>query len=255
MSPKADLKAKNKRLLLSKHLSFKDTCKFYVAQWLVALGKLTHDDFTKSELHVFLKDSFPYDCKFNIPIGEGSLSILEGNITLDNENNRIGLQCLAAIKIEAAATTLYRAHLIFTVSAVPHYEKITNTLSLKDISTDSVTLVNDDYAFIKDTQFIINRFFPKTVNSLINSTLKSALSVLSAGTADIAADYLKLYLTGSKQAILDYHIPQIDSAIKKQLAQQDLSHTMRENHWREALFAKLGKSVRVEDDVLRFYLR
>ncbi|HAM16921.1 MAG TPA: DUF1439 domain-containing protein, partial [Alteromonas macleodii] len=34
----------------------------------------------------------------------------------------------------------------------------------------------------------------------------------------------------------------------------DLSHTMRNDHWREVLFSKAGQNVRVEDDVLRFYL-
>ena len=43
-------------------------------------------------------------------------------------------------------------------------------------------------------------------------------------------------------------------AIKKQIKQEDLSHTMRHDHWREVLFSKAGQNVRVEDDVLRFYL-
>ena len=70
----------------------------------------------------------------------------------------------------------------------------------------------------------------------------------------MASEYLKLYLSGSKQAILDYHKPQIDNAITRQLTQDDLSHRMRDTQWREVLFARLGKNVRVEDNVLRFYL-
>ena len=41
----------------------------------------------------------------------------------------------------------------------------------------------------------------------------------------------------------------------KQITQKDLTHTMRDNHWREVLFSKLGQNVRVEEGVLRFYLR
>jgi hypothetical protein len=54
--------------------------------------------------------------------------------------------------------------------------------------------------------------------------------------------------------VLDYHIPHIHNAIKKQITQEALSHTMRDDHWREVLFSKLGQNVRVEDNVLRFYL-
>lgn len=217
-------------------------------------GKLTHDDFTKSELHDLVKGSFPYSFTFDIPMGTGTVTVLEGNITLDSESNRIGLQCLAALNIVVATTTIYRAHIVFTVSASPYYDKNMSTLYLTGVATDSVTLVNDDYALIKDTQFLMSRLFPKSVNSLLGGSLKSALSLFSAGTSDMAADYLKVYLSGSKQAVLDYHIPLINNAIKKQIKQEDLSHTMRNDHWREVLFSKAGQNVRVEDDVLRFYL-
>ncbi|MEC9430656.1 MAG: DUF1439 domain-containing protein [Pseudomonadota bacterium] len=239
---------------MTKNLSFKDKCKVYLAQWLVKWGKLTHDDFTKSELHDLVKGSFPYSFTFDIPMGTGTVTVLEGNITLDSESNRIGLQCLAALNIVVATTTIYRAHVVFTVSASPYYDKNMSTLYLTDVTTDSVTLVNDDYALIKDTQFLMSRLFPKSVNSLLGGSLKSALSMFSAGTSDLAADYLKVYLSGSKQAVLDYHIPLINTAIKKQIKQEDLSHTMRHDHWREVLFSKAGQNVRVEDDVLRFYL-
>ncbi|WP_394223239.1 DUF1439 domain-containing protein [Alteromonas gracilis] len=237
------------------NLSFKDKCKIYLAQWLVKWGKLTHDDFTRQELQSLIKDSFPYTFTFEIPVGTGTVTVLEGNITLDSENNCIGLQCLASLNIEVAATTIYRAHVVFNLTASPYYDKNTSTLYLTKLSTESVTLVNDDYALIKDTQFLLTRFFPKSVNSLFGGPLKSALSLFSAGTSDIAADYLKLYLSGSKQAVLDYHTPQIHNAIKKQITQEDLSHTMRQDQWREALFSQIGQNVRVEEDVLRFYLR
>ena len=239
---------------MTNNLSFKDKCKVYLAQWLVKWGKLTHDDFTKSELHDLVKGSFPYSFTFDIPMGTGTVTVLEGNITLDSESNRIGLQCLAALNIVVATTTIYRAHVVFTVSASPYYDKNMSTLYLTGVATDSVTLVNDDYALIKDTQFLMSRLFPKSVNSLLGGSLKSALSMFSAGTSDLAADYLKVYLSGSKQAVLDYHIPHINNAIKKQIKQEDLSHTMRHDHWREVLFSKAGQNVRVEDDVLRFYL-
>lgn len=238
----------------SSELTFKERIKLWLAQVLVKWGKLTHDDFTRQELQDLVQDVLPYTFHFDIPVGAGKISVLEGNITLDNSQNRLGIQCLASLNVEVAKSTIYRAHVIFSLSATPRYESSVSTLYLVDLTTDSITLVNDDYALIKDTQFLISKFFPKQVNSLLGKPLRSALSLMTAGTSDIAANYLSLYASGSKQAVLDYHKPQIHHAIAKQFSQDDLSHTMRASQWREVLFSRLGKSVRVEDDVLRFYL-
>ena len=235
-------------------LTLNDRIKLFIAQWMVKLGRLTHDDFTKAELQALLEDIFPYMFSLDIPVGTGTVNVLEGNITFDNENNRIGIQCLASLKIEIAKTTVYRAHFIIALSATPHYDVATQTLYLTELSTDAITLVNDDYALLRDAQFVLTKLFPKPVNTLFSAPLKSALSLFTAGTSDIASEYMQVYLSVSKQAVLDYHKPKIDLAIKKQLTQQDLSHTMRQEHWRELLFSRLGKSVRVEDSVLRFYL-
>ena len=180
--------------------------------------------------------------------------MLEGNVTLNSKQNRIGIQCLAALNVEVAKSTIYRAHVIFSLSATPRYNKEKATLFLEDLTTDNITLVNDDYALIKDTQFIISKFFPTQVNTLLGKPLRSALSLITAGTSDIAANYLQLYTGGSKQAVLDYHKPQIHNAITSQFTPDDLSHSMRASQWREVLFSRLGKSVRVEENVLRFYL-
>ena len=235
-------------------LTLNNRIKLFIAQWMVKLGRLTHDDFTKSELQALLSDVFPYVFSLDIPIGTGTVNVLEGNITFDNEKNRIGIQCLASLKVEIAKNTVYRAHVVIALSAQPHYDVSAKTLYLTKLSTDAITLVNDDYALLRDTQFLMTKFFPKQVNTLFGAPLKSALSLFTAGTSDIASNYLQVYLSGSKQAVLDYHKPKIDLAIKTHLTQQDLSHTMRHEHWRELLFSRLGKSVRVEDNVLRFYL-
>ena len=180
-------------------------------------------------------------------MGTGTVTVLEGNITLDSESNRIGLQCLAALNIVVATTTIYRAHVVFTVSASPYYDKNLSTLYLTGVATDSVTLVNDDYALIKDTQFLMSRLFPKSVNSLLGGSLHAALSLFSAGTSDMAADYLKVYLSGLKQAVLDSH-PSLNS-IKKRL-------TGRLKPYRVTTIGagavQSWQNVRVEDDVLRF---
>lgn len=77
--------------------------------------------------------------------------------------------------------------------------------------------------------------------------------MVTVGTSDQAVEYLKLYLSGSKQAVLDFHKPQIEKAILDKMATLPLHHIMREDQWREVLFARYGKTVRVEPSSLRFY--
>jgi hypothetical protein len=240
--------------MITTQLTLKDRITLFIATWLVKFGKLNHDDFTQAELQTLIEDAFPYQFTFDIPVGVGTVNVLEGKVTLDNTANRVGLQCLAAVQIEVAASTIYRAHIVFALSATPHYDPNAETLYLTNLTTDTLTLINDDYAFIRDTQFLLSKFFPKGINSLLGKPLRSALSLFTAGTSDKASEYLKLYLSGSKQAILDYHKPQIDNAVTRQLTQDDLSHRMRDTQWREVLFARMGKNVRVEDNMLRFYL-
>jgi hypothetical protein len=235
-------------------MPFKDRCKLLIARLLIKLGKLRFDDFTKEELHELIADLFPHRFPLNIPIGTGSVNVQEGEIAFDNENNKLVLQCLATINIDVANNTLYRAHLVVVSSAKPQYDEISKTVLLTHVNIDTITLVNDNYALIQDSRYLLNKFFPQGINNLVTSSLRSAMSLFTVGTSDVAADYLKLYLSGSKQAVLDYHKPQINQAIQSELNTANLSHTMRESHWREALFARVGKSVRVEDDRLRFYL-
>lgn len=179
--------------------------------------------------------------------------LTSGKISLNAPDNRLCLQLLASITITIAETTIYRAHLIITLSASPHYNKTESTLYFIDKQVDNIAMVNDDYALLKDTQFLLSRFVPGNLDALFGRSLKSILSLVTVGTSDQAVEYLKLYLSGSKQAVLDFHKPQIEKAILDKMATLPLHHIMREDQWREVLFSRYGKSVNVEQQALRFY--
>lgn len=174
-------------------------------------------------------------------------------MTFNAPDNRLCIQLLASITINVAETTIYRAHLIITLSASPDYNKHESTLYFIDKQVDNIIMVNDDYALLKDTQFLLSRFVPGNLDSLLGRSLKNILSLVTVGTSDQAVEYLKLYLSGSKQAVLDFHKPQIEKAILDKMATLPLHHIMREDQWREVLFARYGKTVRVEPSSLRFY--
>lgn len=225
-----------------------------IAGWgLVRLGKLTHDDFTQAELNALIAPHFPQRFPIRPPIGNGTVTLHRGQVTLNETTNRIGVQALASLEVSALSANIYRAHVMVTASCAPHYDAGTATLHLNSVRFEGARLINDDYALIKDTRFLIDKLLPGGIGDLLSQSVIGGLSVLSGGVSSQALDYLRLYLNGSMQRILDYHRPQIEAVMQEALAQTPLHHTMRQDHWREYLFSRLGQRVGVEDNRLRFY--
>lgn len=234
-------------------LTFKARCKFLFARLMIKLGKLKHDDFTKEELESSLNDLLPHEFHFDIPVGIAKVSLLEGTVNFDESHQTINGQLLASIVIQSAATTLYRAHMVVVLGATPVYDKSTKSVSLQAITFEHITLINDDYALIGDTQSLLSAFLPSNLNTLLGKTVQSALSLVTAGTSTKVQNYLTLFMAGSKQAILDYHTPQIRAAVLKEIASQPTHFKLRPEVWREALFSRYGERVAIEDNRLRFY--
>ncbi|WP_189408089.1 DUF1439 domain-containing protein [Alteromonas halophila] len=234
-------------------LTWQDKWRVAAGWVLVKLGKISHDDFTPDELNDLIAPHFPQRFSIRPPIGEGTVRVERGQVTLHETDNRIGLQALASLRISALSATIYRAHIMLTASCRPRYESDTATLHLEDVRFDGARLINDDYALIKDTRFLIDKLLPGGFGSLLSKSVIGGLSVLSGGVSTQALDYLKLYLNGSMQRILDYHRPQIETTLESALTHAELYHQMRDDQWREYLFARLGHHVGVEDNRLRFY--
>jgi hypothetical protein len=221
---------------------------------MVKLGKLTHDDFTVEELNALIQPALPTTVDLDIPIGTATVTVESGTISLREETNSIFFQAFTSMQVAVANSVIYRAHVVVTLSATPTYNVDDKCVSLTHTAVESIQLVNDDYALIKDTRFLLSKLVPGRLDSIIGQSLKTALSLVTAGTSDTAANYLSLYLSGSTHAILNYHKPQITQAILREIDKLPLFHTMRDDVWREALFARYGKQVGVAENRLRFYL-
>lgn len=249
-------------------LSFKEQCKLGIGIILVKLGKLRYDDYTLEELSPFIDPHLPLTIPVDIPMGNAQLTLIQGKLSLMPTSNQIGLQLLGELNVTVLENRIYRAHIVITLTAEPHYNAASKCLSVKDIILEGISLVNDDYALIKNTQFLLDKLVPSPVSTLLGAKpfseggltnnpltrgLKSALSLVSGGSTDQVSNYLSLYLKGSKQAVLDYHTPQIREIVSQHIETLPTSYTLADDGWREALFARLGKSVRVEPEGLRFY--
>lgn len=235
-------------------LNWPDKWRYTIAWLLVRLGKLTHDDFTEDELNALIHPFFPQHFPLSIPVGKGTVEVIRGHVRCVTASNRLSLQTLASVRIEAFGAQIYRAHLVITASCEPRYEIDASCLHLENVRVDSLRLINDDYGLIQDTSFLIKKLVPGArLGSLVGQSVLSALSVISGGISQQTLDYLSLYMEGSMQNVLDYHRPQIERSLLQELSRYDLHHIMRKDHWRECLFADVGKRVGIEQDRLRFY--
>ena len=223
-----------------------------IAIILVKLGKLTHDQFTEKELTDIANAQLPQHFSLPIPIGEANLEVIRAQVTMPLQQERVFAQCLASLQVKVLGTVLYRAHVVINASLLPDYDSQLKRVNCLDVKIEDVRLINDDYALINDATHIIKKLMGTGLLGLVTQPLQGALSLLSQGVSQPALSYLNLYLSGSKQRILDYHLPAIHEAVFDALAGDALTYELQPSIWREYVFRRYGKHVRVQDRELRF---
>ena len=168
------------------------------------------------------------------------------------KTNYIQAEIMGSIQVTYLGNPIYRAHVVLMVQAKPHYERSTKNVLLKDISITDIHMLNDEYAILKDTSSLINLFVPSPVLSMVTGTMKTAFNIMTGTTASEANSYLQMYLSGSKQKVLDYHKPQIENIIVEFAASEDMQYSLDINNFEEGLFIQYGKEVLIEEGNLRF---
>jgi hypothetical protein len=222
------------------------------ARTLIKLGKITHADYSSAELKEALDKHLPETFKVDVPISKGELTLLEAEISMPANQNAIHVELLGSLIIGPAGNPIYRAHVLMIIEVYPTYEVVNNTVKVEKIIARDVRLVNDKYSIIEDSRDLLSLVFPKSLQDLLSGTVKSAFGLMTAGGSDLASNYLKLYLSGSKQRILDYHKPQIETLISEFAQTDDLHYQLNSDDFEERLFCLYGKEVVVEDGHLRF---
>jgi hypothetical protein len=188
----------------------------------------------------------------SVPKGEGRFTLSKTTISMPINSNYIQVQVFGSIDITYLANPIYRAHVVLVVQAKPHYEHTTKNVLLTEIRITDIHMINDEYAILKDTTSLINLFVPSPVLSIVTGTMKTAFNVMTGTTASEANSYLQMYLSGSKQKVLDYHKPQIENVIIELAASENMQYSLDRNNSKEGLFIRYGKEVVVEDGHLRF---
>ncbi|MEP4891579.1 MAG: DUF1439 domain-containing protein [Aliiglaciecola sp.] len=224
----------------------------WMAKWMIKLGKIRHVDYTIEELNALARPHFPQTLDVEVPVGKGRFTILDVEIDIPRNSDTIKVQLYSSLDIDAVGSPLYRAHLLIILDVIPKYNAENKTVVIDSLKLDSIRLVNDEYALLNDSKQLLALVFPKSVQNLISGTFKSALGLMTAGSSDVAADYLHLYLSGSKQRVLDYHKPQIIKLLDETKQNPEFVYKLDENDWQEALFIQHGQLVCVEQRCIRF---
>jgi hypothetical protein len=224
----------------------------FTAKYMIKFGKLTHSDYTVEELQEIIDDHLPVSFAVDVPISQGELTLLEGKIAIPNDANAMNIELLGSIVIGPIGKPIYRAHLLFKLALFPMYVEASKTVKLEKMLIEDVQLVNDKYSILETSKDLLSLLLPKTIQNLFTGTVKSAVGILTGGVSDIAGDYMQLYLTGSKQKILDYHRPQIEALVQAFAQSEELQYQMGLEDFEEHLFNRYGKEVLVEDGFLRF---
>ena len=240
-------------------LSWREKWKVAVCGLMIKTGRLTYDDYTTQELQALLTPLFPRSFPFDVPGGKARLTITEAQVHCQEESNRLALQCFAELNITVLDTPLYRAHVIVVISGTPVYDIQNHVISIEDLKSDAIQLVNDNYALLNDTRSLIRQIVPglqlgKSLTEFISAPLLNIASIATTGKTDRLLSYLRLYLDHNKQRILDYHKPEIDAVLQRHAETQDLSYALG-GHWREDVFQRWGKQVFVVNGGLRFSFR
>jgi hypothetical protein len=232
--------------------SIKTAFRLLLAKCLIRLKRLKHVDHSADEINQLIQPHLPLTFPISVPKGEGRFTLSKTNISMPINADYIQAEVLGNIEVTYLANPIYRAHIVLVVQAKPHYEKTRKNVLLIDLRIIDIHLLNDEYSILKDTSNLINMFVPSPVLSMVTDSMKTAFSIMTGTTASEANSYLQMYLSGSKQKVLDYHKPQIENIITDLAASEDMQYSLDINDFEEGLFAQYGKKVVIEQGHLRF---
>jgi hypothetical protein len=209
-------------------------------------------DYSVHDISQLIQPHLPISLPITVPKGDGRFTISKVNISMPFHSDYIQGEVLGSIEVTYLANPIYRAHVVLVVQANPEYDDTTKNILLTDIRITDIHMLNDEYSILKDTSSLISQFVPSPVLSMVTGTMKTAFSIMTGTTASEANRYLQVYLSGSKQKVLDYHKPQIENLIVELAASEDMQYSLDINDFEESLFMQYGKEVKVEQGNLRF---
>jgi hypothetical protein len=202
-----------------------------------------------------MNESLPATFSIDIPRGKGVITILEAEVFANKSQDKLGISLWSSFDIDLMGQRVYQAHISIELASQLQFVAQEKSIKFSPLEVIGVRLISDEYSLIKSSHSILQSLTPelvKTVSSLVNMTMSNAVNSMSGGLFKQMKSYASIYENGSKQAVLDYHLPEIKRAILAYTKTSDFRYELDLSIREEALFADLGKSVEVQSDVLIF---
>jgi hypothetical protein len=230
------------------------TLKLWFTKWFIHFKKIRYVEYSSAEIEDLIKPYLPQTLPISVPRGEGKLILLSTEVNMLKGSSLLHCKLLCSFEIYYLTNPIYRAHLLINLTAKPDYQQQRHAVFLAETRIVNIRLVKDEYSIIKDYKSLLLLFIPSQVLSLVTGTMKNAFNLMSSTVPIEMNDYLKLYIDGSKQRVLDYHQSQLEKRVSELVQSESLCYQMDENIWQEWVFINLGKNVVVEEGKLRFKL-
>lgn len=225
---------------------------YFIAKMLVRFKLIKNVPMEIEEINQIFLPQMPVSFEIPIPGGEGELSLLNVECSLNNSSDLITANLLCNFSVKINKTAIYNSHLMLILNSKIDYCRINKTISPIDLKIGSLELISDKYSMIKDTKKLITGFLPEPIKTIFNTTMLTTGVLLETVGVNEMVKYLTLYLTGSKQRILDYHQLDIENRIIKFAKSEAFAYHLDETDYDEQLFAELGEQVIIKDQQLLF---
>lgn len=223
-----------------------------LAKWLIRFKFIKRSPYDLSEINQEISTHLPVSFTINIPSGSGELTLTETKLNVDATTDTITADAFCHFKVTVANTNIYNAYISLILEGRLDYAKNEKIISPADVSVRSTKLISDERSMIKDTRTLIIDLLPEPIKTVFISSFVMSDAILRTIGISELTKYLSLYLSGSKQRILDYHHEEIESLILDYLYSDDFKYPLDESVFEEQLFAQYGQDIQVQEGQLFF---
>ena len=233
-------------------MEFNDQSRFhrFLAKWLIRWKFIKRSPLELALVNQEIKDLLPSSFMINIPSGNGELSLNDAVLTINEDI--IVADALCHFKVTVANNNIYNAYIRVTLDGKITYDIDTKVISPSNVRVVSTKLISDKRSMIKDTRTLIIDLLPEPIKTVFISSFVMSDSILKTIGVSELLKYLSLYLSGSKQRVLDYHHQEIENLILGYINSDVFNHELDRTDFEQQLFAEYGQEITIQDGQIFF---
>jgi hypothetical protein len=224
----------------------------FLATWLIRLKFIKQIPADLDLVNQDLASELPISFAISIPGGSGDLTLTDVQVSIDEVTNTILADLLCDFVVTVAGTIIYQAYIQIILEGNVTYDQETKIIKPVNVRVRSTELIATKRSMIKDTRSLIVDRLPEPIKTVFISSFITTDAILKTIGVNELVKYLSLYLSGSKQRILDYHHVDIENTILNYIETGHLTYQLDESIFEEQLFADYGQEIAVNNGQLLY---